>query len=106
MIKHKLTALQRAKLRTQFHKLIQRRAGDLVEEHRLQLPQLKDLKSDPENPSWFPIPGMYGGFKFWLVYEDDKPFIISESWCRIVEGSGQRHRITTDSIKLVESGFV
>lgn len=105
-IKGKLTATQRAKLRTRFHKLIRQRAGNLIKKHRLQLPQLVGLESDPKNPSWFPVPGMYGGFKFWLIYEDDQPVIISESWCRVVEGSGQRHRITTDSIELVESGFV
>lgn len=31
---------------------------------------------------------------------------ISESWCRVVGGSGQRHEITSEGGRLVEEAFV
>jgi hypothetical protein len=32
--------------------------------------------------------------------------LMSESWCRVVEGSGQRHEITAQGARLVAEGFV
>lgn len=51
---------------------------------------------------WCSIPGMYGGFN---LYRDGAE-LVSESWCRIVGGSGQKHRITSDGVLLESDGFV
>jgi len=59
-----------------------------------------------EKEKWYPVPGMYGGFKYYLTEKKEKPMLISESWCRVVGGSGQRHEITTDGCVCVEEGFV
>lgn len=55
---------------------------------------------------WFAVPGMYGGFRFWLEGQGQLTKLVSESWCRVMGGSGQRHEITSDEAKLVEEGFV
>ena len=57
-----LLAIQR-----HFHAVIRERAGRLIDEHRVELPDLRPLlASDGTEPVWFPVPGMYGGFKYWL----------------------------------------
>jgi len=62
---------------------------------------------------WFPVPGMYGGFSYRLEVAGVKAKLVSESWCRVVGGSGQRHEITrtggrvscrSRSIRLVRFG--
>jgi len=55
---------------------------------------------------WFPVPGMYGGFSYRLVSIGVDAKLVSESWCRVVDGSGQRHEITSEGGRLVEEGFV
>ena len=32
--------------------------------------------------------------------------LMSESWCRVVGGSGQRHEVTSSRSRLVDEGFV
>lgn len=32
--------------------------------------------------------------------------LLCESWCRVIDGSGQRHAITSEGTVLVEEGFV
>jgi hypothetical protein len=49
---------------------------------------------------------MYGGFNFWLERDGRDPLLVSESWCRVVEGSGERHEVTCAGVRLVEAGFV
>jgi hypothetical protein len=88
-------------LQDNLHSLIRERAGDLVEEHRLRLPELQPLTEMPDPQLWFPVPGMYGGF----ACRFDGQELIVESWCRISGGSGQTHRISADGVRLVESGW-
>ena len=91
-----------------FLKLIRKRADWLLDHpdnKELMLPTISmDLLSSGDN--WFPIPGMYGGFSYYLFLEDNKLKLISESASRIVGGSGQRHEITNEGCKLLEEGFV
>jgi len=89
-----------------FHEVIRSRAGDLVDEHKLILPDLGELFASDEPRAWFPIPGMYGGFSYWLEEDDSGVHLVSESWCRVAEGSGQRHIITAGGYELVDEGFV
>lgn len=32
--------------------------------------------------------------------------LVSESWCRVVGGSGQRHELTSEGSRLLEEGLV
>ena len=89
-----------------FHGVILERAGKLIEEYNLELPKLSFLIKGKKNKAWFPVPGMYGGFSYWLEGEGDGTKLISESWSRIVEGSGERHEVTVAGSRLVDEGFV
>lgn len=98
-----LSALER-----HFHKVIRERAGDLLRElPELQLPRIDATTSRSEKqPTWFPVPGMCGGFAYWLDCSGEQPKLISNSWCRVVVGSGQCHEIDVQGSKLVAEGFV
>jgi hypothetical protein len=89
-----------------FHDLIRERAGKLIAQHNLALPELTSQLAAAESKTGFPIPGMYGGFSYWLEGDGDQTKLVTESWCRVVEGSGQRHEITAMGSRLVAEGFV
>jgi hypothetical protein len=90
-----------------FHAAIRSRAEKEVTEHRLRLPELEPLTEVPLGQSvWFMVPGMYGGFAYSLERGGDDPALTAESWCRVVEGSGERHLVTAAGYELVERGFV
>ena len=70
---------------------------------KLTHPQSSVLTEMPENTRLrYPIPGMYGGFSIQLM----RGYLYTESWSRVVGGSGQAHVITTDGTSLVNEGFV
>lgn len=94
------------RVQANFHTVIRGRAEHLIEEHELRLPELEPLLELARAKIWFAVPGMAGGFSYWLDADGVQPTVISESWCRVVGGSGQRHEITTRGGKLVEEGFV
>ncbi len=96
-----LTAIQ-----VHFHAVICSRAENLVDEHRLRLPELGSLLEIEEPRMWFPVPGMYGGFSYWLEGRGRETKLISESWCRVVGGSRQRHLVTAVGSQLIAEGFV
>jgi hypothetical protein len=56
------------KIQEQFHCLIRTRMHYLgkIEEFGLRLPELEILLEIEEPKMWFPVPGMYGGFCYWL----------------------------------------
>lgn len=93
-------------IQSHFHAVICGRGNDLVKEHELRLPELEPLLELDEPEMWFPVPGMYGGFKYRLDLHGGETKLISESWCRVVGGSGQRHEITAAGSQLVDEGFV
>jgi hypothetical protein len=71
-------------------------------ERPLWLPQVKPLlELHAGRGLWCPVPGMYGGFA--LTWDDGA--VLADSWCRVVGGSGQRHRITPDGVELLEDGL-
>jgi hypothetical protein len=74
--------------------------------HGLRLPELEPLLELERPQMWFPVPGMYGGFSYCLESAGVQAKLVAESWCRVIEGSGQRHEITSDGGQLVAEGFV
>jgi hypothetical protein len=41
-----------------------------------------------------------------MTFDRAEPTLVTSSWCRVVEGSGQRHDVTVDGARLVDEGFV
>jgi hypothetical protein len=72
----------------------------------MKLPELAPLLTSDEPKAWFPIPGMSGGFSYWLEGQGEHAKLITESWSRVVGGSGQRHEVTAHGSHLVDTGFV
>lgn len=95
-----------AALQMHLHALVRGRAEVMVTQHALRLPELEPLLEMDEPAMWFPVPGMYGGFSFTLVGAGEAAILVCESWSRVVGGSGQRHEIDAQGIRLVEKGFV
>ena len=89
-----------------FHALIREICSVYKQQHDLRLPELEPLLEFDKAPFWFEVPGMFGGFSYTLGSERSKAKLIVESWCRVVEGSCQRHEGTSAGYKLVEQGFV
>jgi hypothetical protein len=94
------------RIQDRFHALIRERARRMVEDHKLRLPELEPMLEFGQRRFWFAIPEMYGGFAYWLAGEARDARLISESFCRVVGGSGQRHEITATETRLLEEGFV
>ena len=94
------------KVQAHFHTVIRGRADELIKENRLRMPDLEPLLELDEPAMWFAVPGMYGGFSYRLEASGVRPKLISKSWCRVVDGSGQRHEITSRGSRLVDEGFV
>lgn len=93
-------------IQAHFHAVIVGRVAREVNEHALRLPELAPLLELSTPRMWFPVPGMYGGFSYRLSEGSGPAKLISESWSRVVGGSGQRHEITAEGSLLVAEGFV
>ena len=96
----KLQAIERA-----FHQLIVRRLAEFPGVPTPILPKLQLPLPTARSPAWLPVPGMYGGFCYWLEGRDESATLISESWSRVVGGSAERHAITASGARLLEAGF-
>jgi len=94
------------KIQYNLHSLIMEIAGDPVRNHELRLPQIRVLLEHLDCNMWFPIPGMYGGFNVMFNNDSEGVFLIAESWSRIAEGSGMRHKINQYGTSLIDEGFV
>lgn len=101
-----ITEVDLLEIQRHFHAVIRERAAELINKSGLALPDLAPLLHSQEPKAWFPIPGMYGGFQYWFDFERNEAKLITKSWCRIAEGSGQRHEITASGSRLVDEGFV
>ncbi|HEY1015652.1 MAG TPA: hypothetical protein VGE07_23280 [Herpetosiphonaceae bacterium] len=95
-----------AAIQSQLHLVIRERAARLVNAHALRLPELLPLLELAVPQLWAPIPGIYGGFSLRFDLHAPEPLLVTESWCRVVGGSGQRHEITAQGSRLVDEGFV
>jgi hypothetical protein len=89
-----------------FHGLIRARARAGELDVPAELPALAGLRATKREPAWFPVPGMYGGFRYWFEHRPDGPMLVTESWCRVAGGSGMRHEISPTEVRLIEQGFV
>lgn len=70
------------------------------------LPRLSRNMLREKQVRWFPVPGMYGGFAYRMETRDGRLELAAESWCRVADGSGMRHRISQTQAVLEEEGFV
>lgn len=94
------------RIQAHFHAVIRGRAEREVQQHGLRLPELEPLLEFDDLRVWFAVPGMYGGFSYRLEAEGVEAKLVSESWIRVVQGSGERHEITSAGSQLVAEGFV
>jgi hypothetical protein len=94
------------KMQFYFHAVIRERLAEHIIGYEPRLPALESLLEFDEIHVWFPVPGMHGGFSYRLESDGVEAKLVAESWCRVVEGSGQRHEITSAGSKLVDEGFV
>jgi hypothetical protein len=92
-------------IQNHFHALIHQRVDPEIRKNALRLPELEPLLEFPSQQFWFPVPGMYGGFAYWLVKGGAGAKLVTESWCRVVEGSGRRHEVTARGCTLVAEEF-
>jgi len=104
--KHHVPARVLLKLQSHFHAVIRGRIDQPIPDHGLRLPELEVLLELERPHMWFPVPGMAGGFSYWLEPTGDDARLMSESRSRMVGGSGQRHEITSAGSRLVDEGFV
>lgn len=94
------------KVQEHFHAVIQGRAPEQTRGRSLRLPELEPLLELEPGEVWFAVPGMTGGFAYDLRSIGVEAMLETESWSRVVGGSGQRHEITSAGSRLVEEGFV
>lgn len=104
--KHRVPLGVLLKIQFHFHEVIRGRIDRKLPGHGLRLPELEPLLELDRPQMWFPVPGMYGGFHYYLEATGVEAKLITESWCRVAGGSGQRHAITSKGSRLVEEGFV
>jgi hypothetical protein len=86
VLKHSIPAGILLKIQANFHDVIRGRADELVQQKKLRLPELEPLLE--------------------LESAGVEAKLVAESWCRVAEGSGQRHEITSKGSELVAEGFV
>jgi hypothetical protein len=101
LARHRVPGATLAQLQVHFHALIRSRADGLVQRQGLVLPELEPLLELEMPHMWFPVPGMYGGFRYRLDLSAGAPRLISESWCDVVRGSWQRHAITCEGSRVI-----
>lgn len=77
-----------------------------LDENTSELPKITNALSSLTEPEWIAIPGMYGGFSYGLLERDGKPLLVTDSWVRVVGGSGQSHEITPSKVTMVAEGYV
>jgi hypothetical protein len=95
-----------ARVQAHFHTLIRSRAGDAVRDQGVVLPTLAANAGTQDDPIWFAVDGMQGGFKYWWDSSAKRLRLMTESWSRVIAGSGQLHEVTAAGARLLGEGFV
>ncbi len=103
---HQVSEVQIAKLEAQLRNVVLGRTDDLVEQNQIEFPPLCLLLERESPMIWFPIPGMYGGFRIELRRAGESPQLIVDSWSRVCEGSGERHLVMAHGYARIDAGFV
>ncbi|UOD33418.1 ankyrin repeat domain-containing protein [Massilia violaceinigra] len=106
VLHHQVPGAELVKMQAHFHAVIRGRIDEPLADHGLRLPQLAALLELERPHMWFPVPGMCGGFSYWLESGGAAARLVAESWSRVSGGSGQRHEITPQGSELVDEGFV
>lgn len=106
VFEHRVRPDELTRIQQNFHQVILGRASELIAEDHMRLPELENVLEFVSARFWFAVPGMYGGFAYWIVSDGPAAKLMVESWSRACEGSGQRHEITESGSRLVEEGFV
>ena len=96
---------ERAQILGHLHRLMRDRAAEF-DVGVVELPGIDLSVGTADEPTWWPIERMYGGFSYWLDGAREPPVLVVMSWCRVVQGSGRRHEVTADGARLVDEGFV
>ena len=94
------------RVQAHFHDLMRSRAGDVLREHSASLPSLVLGVGTEDEPGWYPIEEMHGGFKYWWDPTTTGLRLMTESWSSVAAGSGQLHEITPAGARLLGEGFV
>ncbi|GAB3827713.1 hypothetical protein ACFPIJ_08030 [Dactylosporangium cerinum] len=81
------------RIQVYLHAVIRARAGHLVDEHALRLPELDVLLELDEPRMVFPVPGLHGRFEFRL--EPDGP-----GTRLLVDVFAERHEVTAQEVRL------
>jgi hypothetical protein len=97
------------------HAVVRGRAARFLDKHSWPLPSLvamlagkasEYLRRTAQPDVWFyPVPGMYGGFRLRWLAGGEEARLESVSFCRVAGGSAQRHEVTAAGSELVESGM-
>jgi hypothetical protein len=100
------TATELERIQAHFHALMRSRAVDLIREDPANLPILTEGLGTQDEPMWYPIESMDGGFKYWWDPGAVGLRLMTENWSRAVAGSGQLHEVTSAGARLLAEGFV
>lgn len=103
VVRHPVPPAEIPVLQGHLHRLIRHRAGledgsDLATQHALRLPEVAALTELAHPVCWFPVPGMYGGFRITL----DGRELAVDSWIRVIGGSERTDRVTPWGARLQE----
>jgi hypothetical protein len=88
------------RIEANFHRMLLDRAEWIITNESLTLPQLEVLLEIPEPEMTFPIPGYYGGFRYWLEFNETEIKLIAKGGTRMAEKSWH-YEITDDEIRLI-----
>jgi hypothetical protein len=94
------------RVQTHFHSLIRSRAGGRIRENAPDLPRLSIDVGSEDEPAWYPVETIHGGFKDWWDRSGTGMRLMTESWSDDVTGSGQLHEVTPAGTRLPGEGFV
>ncbi len=92
--RHRVPLEALALLQVHFHDVISAQVDFLGDMDGLRYPELEPLLELEEPQMWFAVPGMYGGFWYWLAADGDDPVLMSESSSRVVGGFGETYEVT------------
>ncbi len=87
------------KVQALFHGVIHSVIDEPLPDHSLRLPELEPLLELERPVMWFPVPGMFGGFRYSLEADGVEPRLVTANWSRIVEGPIDRHEITSAGVR-------